>query len=128
MCIEYSCAASLGLPHPRNGHAQPPATVPAIAAKARAEKKQIPAGLVNDEYAAAVSALDTLIENYRDTAAKSLVAQAMYWAGDASLRAKDYEKSFLYLKRTVFEYPETEWARRARGLLLQESKTFEKLE
>ena len=100
----------------------------AIAAKARAEKKQTPAGLINDEYAAAVAALDTLIESYRDTAAKSLIAQAMYWAGDASLRAKDYEKSFLYLKRTVFEYPETEWARRARGLLLQESKAFEKLE
>ncbi|MBQ6923448.1 MAG: tetratricopeptide repeat protein [Kiritimatiellae bacterium] len=100
----------------------------AFAAKARAEKRQTPAALINDEYAAAVAALDTLIETYRDTAAKSLIAQAMYWAGDASLRAKDYEKSFLYLKRTVFEYPETEWARRARGLLLQESKAFEKLE
>ncbi len=99
----------------------------ALAARARAEKKGIPAGLINDEYAAAVAALDTLIETYRDTAAKSLIAQAMYWAGDASLRAKDYEKSFLYLKRTVFEYPETEWARRARGLLLQEATAFEEL-
>ena len=100
----------------------------ALVAKARAEKKGAPAGLINDEYMAAVAALDTLVETYRDTAAKSLVAQAMYWAGDASLRAKDYEKAFLYLKRTVFEYPETEWARRARGLLLQEAKAFEKLE
>ena len=99
-----------------------------IAAEARAEKRQIPTQLVNDEYQAAVTALNTLVETYRDTAAKSLVAQAMYWAGDASLRAHDYEKSYLYLKRTVFEYPETEWARRARGLLLQEAKTFEKLE
>ncbi len=100
----------------------------AIAAEARSKKRPTPAALINDEYAAAVAALDTLVESYRDTSSKSLIAQAMYWAGDASLRAKDYEKAFLYLKRTVFEYPETEWARRARGLLLQESKVFEKLE
>ena len=59
---------------------------------------------------------------------KQAEARAEEIVENASLRAKDYEKSFLYLKRTVFEYPETEWARRARGLLLQESKTFEKLE
>ena len=32
------------------------------------------------------------------------------------------------LKQTVFEYPETEWARRARGLLLQEGKNFKEFE
>ena len=84
--------------------------------------------LINDEYVAAVNAFNTLVETYSDSAKSPLRAQAMYWAGDASLRAQDYEKAFLYLKRTVFEYPETEWARRARGLLLQEAKTFEKLQ
>jgi len=80
------------------------------------------------ENLAAVEALDTLTEKYRDSASTGLRAQALYWAGDASLRAKVYDRAYLYLKRTVFEYPETEWARRARGLLLQEAKTFERLE
>jgi outer membrane protein assembly factor BamD (BamD/ComL family) len=91
-------------------------------------KGRNPADLVNEEYVAAVEALNTLIENYRETASAGLRAQALYWAGDASLRAQVYEQAYLYLKRTVFEYPETEWARRARGLLLQEAKAFEGLE
>jgi hypothetical protein len=36
--------------------------------------------------------------------------------------------AYLFLKRTVLEYPETEWARRARGLLLQESDMFKDME
>ncbi len=87
-----------------------------------------PATLIIEEYEAAVAALNTLVETYRETASPALRAQSLYWAGDASLRAKNYESAYLYLKRTVFEYPETEWARRARGLLLQESSIFEKLE
>ena len=100
----------------------------ALSENARKEKKGAPTSLIADEYHAAVNALASLIDTYRDTSPKALVAQAMYWAGDASLRAKDYQSAFLYLKRTIFEYPETEWARRARGLLLQEASSFEKLE
>lgn len=96
--------------------------------KKSGEKGPGPVGLATEEYLAAVEALDTLTEKYRDSASTGLRAQALYWAGDASLRAKVYDRAYLYLKRTVFEYPETEWARRARGLLLQEAKTFERLE
>ena len=70
---------------------------------------------------------DILIETYRDSAAK-LRAQTLYWAGDVCVRRRDYTKAYQYLKRTVFEYPETEWARRARGLLLQEGKNFKDFE
>ena len=52
----------------------------------------------------------------------------MYWAGDSSFKVGDFKNAYLFFKRTVFEYPETEWARRARGMLLQESKAFEALE
>ena len=55
-------------------------------------------------------------------------AQALYWAGDAALRARQSRDAYLFLKRTVLEYPETEWARRARGLLLQESDQFKNME
>ena len=99
-----------------------------LAECAAKEEKQAPVLLMNEEYKLAVAALALLTEQYRETASISLRAQSMYWAGDASLKCKDYQNAYLYLKRTVFEYPETEWARRARGLLLQESKIFEKLE
>jgi len=79
-------------------------------------------------YADAVRAFTTMTEQYREQIPPVLRAQGLYWAGDISLRRADYSNAYLYLKRTVFEYPETEWARRARGLLLQESKAFEALE
>ena len=74
-------------------------------------------------YREAARTFATLIEVYRD-APPVLRAQTMYWAGDVCVRCKDYAKAYGHLKRTVFEYPETEWARRARGLLLQEGRNF----
>ena len=93
----------------------------------RKEKKEpLPAGAeqkIAGYYGDAVKTFDALIETYRDSAAK-LRAQTLYWAGDVCVRRRDYTKAYQYLKRTVFEYPETEWARRARGLLLQEGRNF----
>lgn len=83
---------------------------------------------IMDEYRDAVASLRQLIEKDDGTVTSSMRAQAMYWAGDASLRAQDNENAYLYLKRTTFEYPETEWARRARGLLLQSAEEFEGLQ
>jgi len=80
-----------------------------------------------DEYRSAVKALETLINDPAASADKEIRAQAMYWAGDASLRAMDYPNAYLFLKRVTFEYPESEWARRARGLLLQSAEFFEGL-
>lgn len=90
--------------------------------------KGAPPLLAADEYRAAIEALTTLVESYKDTAEKELRAQSLYWAGDASFRIADYPNAYLFLKRTVFEYPETEWARRARGMLVQESEAFGELE
>ena len=86
--------------------------------------------LVADEYQAAIEAFNTLIDTYAGSSEQEqkLRAQAMYWAGDSSFKVGDFKNAYLFFKRTVFEYPETEWARRARGMLLQESKAFEALE
>lgn len=86
--------------------------------------------LVADEYHAAIEAFNTLIDTYTGSSEQEqkLRAQAMYWAGDSSFKVGDFKNAYLHFKRTVFEYPETEWARRARGMLLQESKSFEALE
>ena len=78
-------------------------------------------------YRDAVAAFDAMNEGYREATKPALRAQALYWAGDASFRREDYPGAYLRLKRCVFEFPETEWARRARGLLLQEATAFEEL-
>ena len=82
----------------------------------------------SDLYQDAAKAFASVAETYRESAPPEMRAQALYWAGDAYLRRGDYRNSYVFLKRTVFEYPETEWARRARGLILQESKAFDGLE
>jgi tetratricopeptide (TPR) repeat protein len=82
----------------------------------------------SEMYRKAVSSFASVAEKYAETASPVMRAQALYWAGDAALRVGSYEQSYLYLKRTVFEFPETEWARRARGLLLQEERSFKDME
>ncbi len=78
-------------------------------------------------YVHAVKAFIALIEKF-PSAPQVLKAQALYWAGDTALKAGRYRDSYFYLRRTVLEYPETEWARRARGLLLQEEERFRFME
>ena len=96
----------------------------------KAKKEPIPQGYqqkIDDFYRDAVKTFDSLVETYRESESK-LRAQTLYWAGDVSVRRHDYSKAYQYLKRTVFEFPETEWARRARGLLLQEGRAFKDFE
>lgn len=79
-------------------------------------------------YALAVKAFAGVADKYQETATPQMRAQALYWAGDTSFKSGNYQQAYFHLKRTVFEYPETEWARRARGLLLQEARRFEEFE
>ena len=98
--------------------------------KLKAAKKPFPQGSqqkIDNFYRDAVKTFVTLIDTYRDSAAK-LRAQTLYWTGDVCVRRHDYTKAYQYLKQCVFEYPETEWARRARGLLLQEARAFKEFE
>jgi tetratricopeptide (TPR) repeat protein len=89
---------------------------------------QVKTERILDEYRRAVRSLQALIDDPAASADKEVRAQSLYWAGDASLRAMDYPAAYLFLKRTVLEYPESEWARRSRGMLLQSAKLFEGLE
>ncbi|MCC5848395.1 MAG: tetratricopeptide repeat protein [Verrucomicrobia bacterium] len=83
---------------------------------------------VLDEYRNAVNNFQTLIDDSSGMVDNEVRAQAMYWAGDASLRGLDYPNAYIFLRRTVFEYPESEWARRARGLLMQSEEQFRGLD
>ena len=91
-------------------------------------ERQVKTSPVLDEYARAVASFQRLIEDGSGAVEPDLRAQAMYWAGDASLRGLDFANAYIFLRRTVFEYPESEWARRARGLLLQQADLFEGLD
>ncbi|MBI2191338.1 MAG: tetratricopeptide repeat protein [Planctomycetes bacterium] len=46
-----------------------------------------------------------------------LVPAAMYWAGDAFLKGQDARKAYQMFKRCTWDYPETKWAKYARGRL-----------
>ncbi|MDX9862496.1 MAG: outer membrane protein assembly factor BamD, partial [Rhodospirillales bacterium] len=86
--------------------------------------------LVEEQYLKAIDAFNLLIQTYQGggEADQKLRAQAMYWVGDASCWIHDDKNAYLAFKRVIFEYPETEWARRARGRLLQDAKRFESLQ
>ena len=86
------------------------------------------AGKVTEGYGNAANALSKLIEERRETASKELRAQAMYWAGECYYRVGDYKNAYLNLKRCTFEYPESEWARRCRGFLLEQGKAFSEID
>ena len=76
-------------------------------------------------YVKAAEAFDRLGEVYRETTTPELRAQAMYWSGDVQLRAGNAKGAYRTLKLCVLDYPETEWARRARGLLLSDFRNID---
>jgi len=52
-------------------------------------------------------------------AAKELAAEAMYWAGDVSLQLGDMKTAYRAFKKLTWDYPESKWAKFARGRLTE---------
>jgi len=50
-------------------------------------------------------------------AGSDLIAQSMYWSGDCYMKKPDYINAYRMLKRLTWDYPETTWAKYARGRL-----------
>jgi TolA-binding protein len=50
-------------------------------------------------------------------AGSDLIAQSMYWSGDCYMKKNDYVNAYRMLKRLTWDYPETTWAKYARGRL-----------
>ncbi|MDA0839855.1 MAG: tetratricopeptide repeat protein [Planctomycetota bacterium] len=48
---------------------------------------------------------------------EDLKPAALYWAGDSYLKANDALKSYQMFKRCIWDYPESKWAKFARGRL-----------
>ena len=52
---------------------------------------------------------------------KELAAEAMYWAGDVNMQMKEMKGAYRAFKKTTWDYPESIWAKRARGRLTEEA-------
>jgi TolA-binding protein len=50
---------------------------------------------------------------------KDLAAEAMYWAGDVSMQKKSLVAAYRAFKKLTWDYPESKWAKFARGRLTE---------
>jgi len=70
--------------------------------------------ILAEQYADAGDHFRDFVEMYADSALKPA---ALYWAGDAYLKANNALKSYQMFKRCIWDYSETKWAKFARGRL-----------
>jgi len=52
---------------------------------------------------------------------KELVSEAMYWAGDVHLQRGEVKNAYLVFKKLTWDYPESKWAKFARGRLTEDA-------
>jgi len=76
------------------------------------------------EYAKAITTYESVVEEKKG--APDLIAQAMYWCGDAQMQVKNPVGAYRMFKRLTWDYPESMWARYARGRLADSA--FAKME
>lgn len=74
-------------------------------------------------YSKAIETLNGLIESFPDD--KNIRAEAMYWLGDCQTKAADFVGAYKSFKKLTWDYPETKWAKIARGRLSE--KSFSKI-
>ncbi len=97
--------------------------------KGAEERKQEQAGRydakANEWLNEAILRFDKLIGAYDD---KDLRPEAMYWLADSYMKVKDMKKAYQSLKKLTWDYPESKWAKFARGQLVQNARAFEVFE
>lgn len=71
-----------------------------------------------EELAKAVQAFNRVIERAPGSEPE-VVSEAMYWCGDCYIRQEDFTNAYRMLKKLTWEYPETKWAKFARGRLTE---------
>jgi TolA-binding protein len=52
---------------------------------------------------------------------KDIAAEAMYWAGDVCLQQEDLKNAYRSFKKLTWDYPESKWAKFARGRLTEDA-------
>jgi len=79
--------------------------------------------ILDKKYRQAGEHLQEFIERFPEAETKPA---ALYWAGDAFLNAGDPQKSYQMFKRVVWDFPDSKWAKWARGRLT--APVFERIE
>ena len=51
----------------------------------------------------------------------------MYWLADCYFKTADMVNSYRTFKKLTWDYPESKWAKFARGQLVQNEKAFERV-
>ena len=72
-----------------------------------------------EAYKTATKKYVALIEEYPDS--KKVRSEAMYWLGDAYFRDRQYDKAYQSFKKLTWDYPESKWAKIARGRLTEDA-------
>lgn len=70
-----------------------------------------------DENAKAVEVFKRITED--TNADKDVRAEGMYWCGDACIRLRNFTEAYRMFTRLKWDYPETKWAKFARGRLTE---------
>ncbi|HUT34446.1 MAG TPA: PA14 domain-containing protein [Planctomycetota bacterium] len=71
-----------------------------------------------EDFKESVQLLTLLIDEYTDD--KEVRAEAMYWLGDSYFKDRNYEKAYQTFKKLTWDYPESKWAKIARGRLTED--------
>ena len=72
-----------------------------------------------EDYPKAITVFKRVIEEKK--AEPDLMAQSMYWAGDCYLKQRDFVNAYRMFKRLTWDYPESQWAKFARGRLSEDA-------
>ena len=71
-----------------------------------------------EDFKESVRLLSMLIDEYTDD--KDVRAEAMYWLGDSYFKDHNYAKAYQTFKKLTWDYPESKWAKIARGRLTED--------
>jgi TolA-binding protein/uncharacterized protein YndB with AHSA1/START domain len=81
------------------------------------------AQIMDEKFKPAAEHFQAFIDKYPES---KLKAAALYWAGDSYMKANDNPKAYQMFKRVVWDFPESKWAKWARGKLT--APVFERME
>ena len=65
----------------------------------------------------AMEVFEAVVQAYPDE--KAVRSEAMYWLGDSAIEARAYADAYRAFKQLTWDYPETKWAKMARGRMTE---------
>jgi TolA-binding protein len=65
----------------------------------------------------AMEVFEAVVRAYPDD--KPVRSEAMYWLGDSAIQARAYADAYRAFKQLTWDYPETKWAKMARGRMTE---------